>query len=231
MQYEKKVGRPTADASAELTQRITQVATQVFLEKGYANAGMEEISSISGVAKRSLYSRFPNKALLFCHVMKSYSDQAFEGLDGNPCRELTLEQQLGAACLQILRSLMKPPVATMQRVITGEAARFPELAQSLIHARSRFLEYIASILHGSAPCEDITPDKLQCAAGFLFDMVITPEIHRAALGLVPCEVTETTAQKVEWGVKLFLRGFLQMHCSQQAACGTEPPPLPPPAAD
>jgi TetR/AcrR family transcriptional repressor of mexJK operon len=212
MNHARKVGRPTADAAAELTQRIVEVAMRVFLDKGYAKAGMEEISATSGVAKRSLYSRFPNKSVLFCHVMKSYADQAFEGLDGHCAAELPLEQQLRTACLQVLRALLKPDVATMERVITGEAVRFPELAQSLVFVRNRFLEHIAEILDRSALCKDLRRERSLCAAGFLLDMVISPEIHRAALALVPCEVTEETERRVAQGVALFLHGFIHTRC-------------------
>ena len=212
MTQTRKLGRPTADGAAELTQRIVEVATRVFLEKGYANAGMEEISALSGVAKRSLYSRFPTKSQLFCHVMKSYSDQAFEGLDRSCAAQQPLEQQLRTACLQVLRALMKPDVATMERVITGEAVRFPELAQSLVHVRSRFLEHIAGILQQSALCSTLSAERCLCAAGFLLDMVIAPEIHRAALAVVPCEVTEATESRVAQGVALFLYGFFRTQC-------------------
>ncbi len=212
MNFAKKVGRPTLDAAAELTRRITDVATQVFLQKGYAKTGMEEISGACGVAKRSLYSRFPSKSLLFCHVMRSYADHAFEGLDCSMADNATLEQQLGAACLQVLRALMQSDVATMERIITGEAVQFPELAQSVMAAEQRVVEQFAAILRHSVQCTGLTEQEYQAAASSLLNLVISPEIRKVTLALIPCEVSPEMEQRVARGVGLFLHGFVRMQC-------------------
>ena len=211
MNFAKKVGRPTIDAAVELTRRITDVATQVFLQKGYAKTGMEEISAASGVAKRSLYSRFPSKSMLFCQVMRSYADRAFEGLDCSRAENATLEQQLRMACLQILQALMQADVATMERIITGEAVQFPELAQSVMAAEQRVVEQFAAILRHSVQCTGLTEQEYQAAASSLLHLVVSPEIRKVTLAIIPCEVTPAMEQRVAHEVTLFLHGFVRMH--------------------
>lgn len=214
MNFAKKVGRPTIDAAVELTRRITDVATQVFLQKGYAKTGMEEISAASGVAKRSLYSRFPNKGMLFCEVMRSFADRAFEGLDCSMAENATLEQQLRAACLQVLHALMQADVATMERIITGEAVQFPELAQSVMAAQQRVVEQFAAILRHSVQCTGLTEQQYQSAATSLLHLTVSPEIRKVTLAVIPCEVTPEMEQRVGQEVALFLQGFARLHCAE-----------------
>ena len=45
--------------------RIFNTAVQIFAEKGYDNASIEEITAIAGVAKGSLYYHFEKKEDIF----------------------------------------------------------------------------------------------------------------------------------------------------------------------
>lgn len=48
---------------------IIETASQVFAQKGYFNASMDEIAEKSGVAKGTLYYYFPGKEQLFSSVL------------------------------------------------------------------------------------------------------------------------------------------------------------------
>jgi AcrR family transcriptional regulator len=51
---------------------IEKVSKEIFLEKGYASASVDEIARVAGVTKRTLYSYYPSKLALFVHVFDEY---------------------------------------------------------------------------------------------------------------------------------------------------------------
>jgi AcrR family transcriptional regulator len=71
---------------------IEKASKEIFLEKGYASASVDEIARIAGVTKRTLYSYYPSKLALFVHVFDEYLQElaarVTEAADGDaPIRE------------------------------------------------------------------------------------------------------------------------------------------------
>jgi AcrR family transcriptional regulator len=67
-------GRLTAEATAELEQRLHAAAESVFLEQGYASATMDGIAKAAAVTRRTLYARYANKA----EVLEAVVDQLLD---------------------------------------------------------------------------------------------------------------------------------------------------------
>ncbi len=55
-----------------------QAALQVFLEKGYEGASLDDLTVAMGISRPSLYAAFGNKEALFLRVLSLYSDPSFE---------------------------------------------------------------------------------------------------------------------------------------------------------
>ena len=65
----KRSGRPDQRESQALLQRILDTATRLFKEQGYAATSIEQIASLSGSGKQTIYRRFVTKELLFQAVL------------------------------------------------------------------------------------------------------------------------------------------------------------------
>ena len=65
---------------AEREQQMLQVAGQVFAERGYHAASMDEIAAGVGVAKPMLYSYFGSKEGLYLAAVRRQSDRLLEAL-------------------------------------------------------------------------------------------------------------------------------------------------------
>src|SRR5579863_1406397 len=63
-------GRPSREAAARLGDTILGVATELFMEHGYGATSIEMVAKRAGIAKRTFYHRFPDKAALFHAVVK-----------------------------------------------------------------------------------------------------------------------------------------------------------------
>ncbi|SER22813.1 TetR/AcrR family transcriptional regulator [Sphingobium sp. YR768] len=204
----KRGGRPTAAGSLELTSRIVHAATRSFLDKGYSDTAMEEISVDSGVAKRSLYSRFPSKADLFRQVVLTYSDNTLGRLKLSKADKRPVNEQLYDGCIRILEIVLKPDVIAMERLVLSEAIRFPELTQGVQMARHQGELYLLSILEETLAVPEGGRDLASRGAKQLWDLVIAPYVRDSVLVLMPGRLTEDTEGRVREGISLLLHGLL-----------------------
>src|SRR6266446_4949923 len=62
-------GRPTADELERRKARVMEVATALFVERGFAATALIDIASFSGVATRTLYQHYGDKEGLFREVI------------------------------------------------------------------------------------------------------------------------------------------------------------------
>src|SRR5690606_3807744 len=114
---------------------VAEAATALFLRKGYAGATMEEIAAQAGIAKRTLYNNYADKAALFTQIVAdvmAYAE-AFARDLGAGFAEGTTAAELPAALHDLGRRLalgiLRPEVIGLRRLLIGEARTFPELAK------------------------------------------------------------------------------------------------------
>ena len=119
-------GRPPAREVASRAERLLDVATEVFLEKGYKGASMIEIARRAGASKQTLYARYPSKAELFAGLIERKAAHLFEAIgsldDGRSIRDTLID--CGANLLELIVS---PDARGVHRVVIAECVEFPEL--------------------------------------------------------------------------------------------------------
>lgn len=178
-----KPGRPMKEQSDDLTARMVAVATRLFLEKGYAGMTIDELARRLGSAKRSVYSRFADKADLFRMVTTTYAEQALRQLAPVVVDERPLSEQLRNVCLDTLLLFLEPDVIAIERVALAEAGRFPEIVPILESARlsamNRFYPFLLKFGYGP------TEADIREQAQMLWDLVVAAPVRAAALDLWP----------------------------------------------
>lgn len=63
-------GRPRKDHAPVIDSDILKIATELFAERGYNATSMEAVAQKVGIAKRTLYSRYPDKVSLYKDVLE-----------------------------------------------------------------------------------------------------------------------------------------------------------------
>ncbi len=63
-------GRPSRLESAQLSDRILNVATALFLGHGFGATSIEAVARRAGISKRTFYHRFRGKEMLFEAVVR-----------------------------------------------------------------------------------------------------------------------------------------------------------------
>ncbi|MCM8734340.1 TetR/AcrR family transcriptional regulator [Azospirillum sp. A1-3] len=110
-------------------QEIVAAAMDVFAERGFAAARLEEVAARAGVSKGTLYLYFPSKDELFKAVIRA-------AILPNLQQAEALVAAAGGACFPVLERLLRmvarliatTRMAVIPRLVIAEAGNFPELA-------------------------------------------------------------------------------------------------------
>ncbi len=201
-------GRPSRDAAERLGGRILEVATGLFLANGYGATSIEMVARAAGIAKRTFYHRYPDKAALFGAVVRGVVAKLRPPADASLAADGPLEPTLIGVARAILRASLSPEALSLFRVIVAESGRFPELAAT-VAAQGASQEGIARIaallVRDDARTDANTLSAGFAAAQFLFMVMSVPQ--RRALGLGPAMSEEELEAWARDTVALFLRGW------------------------
>jgi AcrR family transcriptional regulator len=107
---------------------ITAAAFEVFAEKGYAAARVEEVAKRAGVSKGLTYLYFKTKEDLFKAVVRSVVikrvDALLEALDTT---DLSSEEFMRGPLLEFMKRVPGSPIAIVIRLLIAEGQRHPDL--------------------------------------------------------------------------------------------------------
>jgi AcrR family transcriptional regulator len=105
---------------------IVAAAVEVFAEKGFGAAKLEEVARRAGVAKGTVFVYFPTKQDLFRAVAQTAVSANFDGIAD--AAEGPLDEFVPALLAQAAQ-LGASPVSGMARLLVAEARSFPDIAQ------------------------------------------------------------------------------------------------------
>ena len=110
---------------------MIQAAEDVFLERGYVLATMDDVSRRAGMSKKTIYQLFSTKQALFAALIAQYTEHLMLPIrsdDGTRGPRAVLEEFLR----QLARFVLSPRQIAMHRLVISEAMRTPELAQAFL---------------------------------------------------------------------------------------------------
>ena len=123
---EPKFRRRKADRPAE----IVRAAMEVFAEKGFAAARLDEVAARAGVSKGALYLYFETKEDIFRAVVGQVvapnlaQVKAMAAAHPGPFSDL-----IRGLAGQVITMVQTTPVGGVLKMVIGEARNFPELAR------------------------------------------------------------------------------------------------------
>jgi AcrR family transcriptional regulator len=198
-------GRPTRAAAELLAEKILSVATELMLEHGFDNTSMEAVAVAAGVAKRTLYSRFPDKTALFSEVIRRRRELFLAPVAKISAAGGSIEQQLTQIGNHMLKWGLKDDTIALKRLMAAEVQRISAMAATLhTESRERVIDEIAAVLAAATEPPLRITDKRFAAMQFL-EMVMAPADMRAYYGFEALTDRRRRAY-VDGVVKLFLNG-------------------------
>ena len=198
------MGRPSREEAERIGDSILTTATEMFLAQGYGATSIEEIAQRLGIAKRTFYSRFKDKAALFEAVVHHIVDRLKPPDMAHLFVGGTLEEILLRVGQLALDAAISPNALALQSLVLTESSRFPELAGIALGegTRQQAVEALANLMRDHLPL-----DEARFAASQFLQMTISLPQH-SALGIAPKMSKEDHRLWVRRTVSLFLEGCL-----------------------
>lgn len=199
-------GRPSRQQSAQLADRILDVAEKLFLGHGFGATSIEAVAKHAGISKRTFYHRFPGKERLFEAVVRRLIERWLPPLDATLLAPPDLGEALRRTAEQMLRIALTPEALALHRLVIHEAERFPGLARIMYElGAASGIERIASHLEPRIKSGELRAmDPRFAAEQFIFSVVTSPQ--RRALGLGGALTGPDIATHAANAVALFLDG-------------------------
>jgi TetR/AcrR family transcriptional repressor of mexJK operon len=197
-----------APAPRGKAESILAAAQRTFLASGFGAASMDAIAREAGASKATVYAYFASKEELFGAVVARESERYAEGFSAGELDLRDVEASLLAIAKRFLRLVVSPDVVAINRIIIGEVARFPELAEVFWRAgpeRSR--AQVETFLRRAAEAGSLDIAEPRLAAE-QFASLVRGEIHlRTLLGLGKPTDEAALSRAAENAVMTFLKAF------------------------
>ncbi|WP_027554331.1 TetR/AcrR family transcriptional regulator [Bradyrhizobium sp. Cp5.3] len=204
-----KRGRPTKDLAGDAQTRILDAAQQLFLEKGYRSASIDDISEMAPASKPTIYAHFPGKEALFAAVV-ARTIKGLTDFEGFAPEGRTIEDKLMSLGTAIVEKVIEDSLG-MVRATIAEAQRFPELSRN-VHdaARDRSLTAVSQLLNDATqklartPKGPFSAKRSRATAQIFLDLILLPMLFRSLLGETPKDLKKELSGFVRERVGFFL---------------------------
>jgi AcrR family transcriptional regulator len=188
-------GRPRGFAPDEVLQRVRDV----FIEKGFAGASLDELSEAAGLNRPSLYAAFGDKEQLYIHTLRHYGMHGVAGIDAIFGGKGPIDKRLGQVFKGAIDLYTAPPYPRGCMIVGTAAVEAPtrpkiaaaaaELLQATEDAFQRAFE--RAVTDGELAAEP-PPASRACMAGAALHTLAI----RARLGTKPAELRAYAASLI-----------------------------------
>ncbi len=196
-------GRPTLEDLEQRKARVLEVATALFLAKGYAETSLVEIAKQAGVATRTIYQHFGDKEQIFQVVL----DQRAAEPEREPPRinaEQKLFEALTSTAHYVCAIAFSGAAIPFQRLMIAESQRFPEVMRRMFDVMVKRLHLnVKAVFEQLAEAGKIPPGNHSESTKFFIDLLLGTAPLNLSMNWIPSGPSE---KEICDKVALFITG-------------------------
>lgn len=199
--------QPHSRISDDRVAELLQIAGQVFAERGFDGASVNEMAKRASASKGTFYSRYPTKRDLLMAVVAQQVRGMETELADALAPGLDLAEALTKFADRILSLVLSKEVLANYRVVTLEAQRFPELGKVYYeNGAEKVAHFFAAYL-----AQKVREGKLKIAnpritAELFIDSIVGMPRLKTALGVGSLSRNKK-AERIEIAVEAFLTAY------------------------
>jgi len=205
-------GRPTREEAEARDARLLDVATSLFMERGFDGTSIDAVAEAAGVGKPTVYARYRDKRDLFAAVLRGRIRSWLAPVSAAAEAQATetspksIKTTLHELSRHMVTYTLAPEAGALQRILSAQAVQFPELAK-LANEEGwlRTVRGVSSILRQSAARGHIKVDDPELAADMFLNLVLGHCKRLALYGIATDPKTEERHRKA--AVDFFLNGI------------------------
>ena len=200
-------GRPTKQQQQQRHDLLLSVALDVFLENGFEQATIDQIVGVIGMSKRTVYALYKDKsALLEAALYRAVEEYTVSYEQVAALVQDDLTATLRDVALMRIRNATTPEAMRLQRILSAQAYRFPELAYTaLMQGVEPTFALLTDLIRERAPAGSSGATEPRRAAIAFMSLAASGPVRLSILGHVLDEAELRAG--VDYSVRLFLRGL------------------------
>jgi AcrR family transcriptional regulator len=200
---------PALSSAQKKQSRILEVATELFLERGYDAVSLDDILERVGGSKTTLYSYYGGKEGLFAAIVHSSCQRKLGPLMSVNVANMDPRSGLNAIGQLFVSLISDPGGQALYRMMIAEVARFPKLASEFYTAGPESTKRLVKRnLEHWQKAGLLRSGQSETMAVQFIGIMLGHFTTRAMLGL-PVGLSEQEIKEwVDRGVTLFLEGVL-----------------------
>jgi TetR/AcrR family transcriptional repressor of mexJK operon len=197
-------GRPTRAQAERRHAQLLDCALEVFLQYGYELATIDEIIASIGMHKSTLYNLYADKKTLFRATVQRAINRWVLPVDALKAVETDdLEATLIAIARLRMENSTSPIALKLQRIITAESFRVPEITQMYWEQGVRSsVEYVRDLLAQRAKLGEIVVDQPELIAHGFFTLTVGLITRMILMG------AQVDQREIDRRIKLYVKLFL-----------------------
>lgn len=206
-------GRPTKSAAIQRDVRLLEVATHLFMERGFDATSIDAVAEVARVSKPTVYARYRDKRGLFEAVLRREIARWLAPLatatevQFNNFSNASVEKRLLDLGRQMLALSSGPGAGALTQILAAQAVNFPELAElayqegwsKVVSTMERLFDHLTA--EGSLQCGDAS------IAAETFLNIVIGQSTRRGMHRIPID-TKIQDQRLRGAIELFLTGVL-----------------------
>lgn len=125
--------QPAEKRSDRKRRLILEAASTVFLDRGYNGTTMDEVATLAGVSKPTLYRHFTDKERLYAAIIQLTADdvdKVIQLVAGSLADASHPREALQGLARKLVTALMQPELLRLRRLVIANAERFPDVARA-----------------------------------------------------------------------------------------------------
>ncbi|WP_026605948.1 TetR/AcrR family transcriptional regulator [Methylocapsa acidiphila] len=184
-------------------------AREVFQDKGYAEATLDDVIARSGGSRQTLYALFGGKQGLFEAIISDACETIFRGLTPEQLAPRAPDRVLKEVGVRYLAIVTGPDCVSLNRLIVAEAPRIPGLAgQYWKFGPGRSRAFLAEFFERQTKRGVLNLPNCAAAADHFLEMLGGTVRLQCLIGLRPPPTNAEIEQIVQAAVVQFLNGCL-----------------------
>lgn len=206
-------GRPGRKKAQQRNVELLNTALDLFLEHGFDRTSIEGITAAIGMAKRTVYRHYHNKAELFKASLERAIEEWLVPVEQLMATETDdLEATLLRVGQMLVANVTSPAGQRLLRITNAESGRHPEIgAFTCKHGTEPTLAYLRDLIRRRIRPNGVEVPDLDDAALAFMDIVVLGPASLTAWGIVLDD--KAVDKHIRYCVHLFLHGVLSLDTS------------------
>ena len=125
---------PTREKAEARDVRLLDIATRLFMERGFDGTSIDAVAEAAGLSKPTVYARYHDKRDLFAAVLRGWIRRWLAPVSAAAEAEATetspksIKTTLHELSRHMVAYTLAPEAGALHRILSAQAVQFPELA-------------------------------------------------------------------------------------------------------